>query len=171
MAFSVVWKIGAPSRRLGVHAFAAPGLPGTRAVCTKSVSADGYPLGDPNKAPKCRACVGRLALMEEYGLDVMRENFSGLIRSRRLKEEAKKHWWIERHGGRRKDRWRRIWHGPQKEAQKYYASLKVGLTAVQECSRRRGGIRLVDPDGHIDCEFIRSPWMKEAAGGADVHEV
>ena len=160
MGVSVVWKIGAPSRRCGLHAFLSPGLAGERAVCSRTILADGFPLGDPKKGPKCRHCVERLDLMEEHGLTEMRDNFAGLIRSKNLKVEIKSHWWVERHGGKRSNKWRREKHGDQKTAEAFYFVRATYLKV--EKNRRRGGVRLVNPDGVVEREFIRSPWMKSS---------
>ena len=158
MAFCVVWKIGTPSlRRVGVHAFAAPGLPGAVALCSSKLVADGYPLGDPAKAPKCKGCVERLALVESHG-GVLRKNYAGLIRSERLKEVAKSHWQLHRHGGRQKNSWRLVKHGDVGLMTGIYWSL---VNFLKKKNRGRGGFRLLSPDGQIEREFIKSPWLKE----------
>jgi len=163
MSIDVVWKLGFPQRG-GLHAFFAPGTAGATAFCSSHVKADGFPLSVPRVAPRCKLCVKRLALAEHFGITQswdLPKNFAGISRSRRIEEERRSCWQVVRHGGRRNNPWHPIWIGPQAQAQALYARIQRMLTDARECSRRRGGVRLVDPDGHVDCEFIKSPWLKE----------
>jgi len=165
MALTVVWKIGTPSRKGCLHGFLDEGLPGTRAICSKGISADGMPLGGLKIVPKCPKCVERMGLMEKHGLTEMRDNFAGLIRARRCAEDRviqeKTHWKLERHGGRRKDKWRRIGMVTAAQSDQAFKQMR----GVLGDPRSRGGVRLVDPDGRVVRIKIRSGWMKEEEHG------
>lgn len=164
----VVWKFGmtrAHGKR-GVHAFDKAGGPGSRAVCRSAVSWEGDPLC--SSGPRCRGCEARLKEIQIFNLPGIPSNIASYVRSLRLEEARKSHWSVMTHAARKaaaNDKaWGCAYRGPHEKAEQKYQR----LIQQKKRPRGRGAVQLRSPDGKVEREFIKSPWLKAALERARV---